>query len=319
MNKRISVAQIIPADLDQLRLDQALAALCPEYSRSQLQNWIRGGCVQVDRRIESKPRTAVRTGQQIVIETELALQESWRAQDIPLNIVFQDEDLIIIDKPAGLVVHPGAGNPEHTLVNALLHYDPELATVPRAGLVHRLDKATSGLLVIARNLTAHHHLVKILQLREMKREYVAIVHGIIAAGGVIKTMIGRHPTQRTKMSVVVNTGKPAVTHYRVLQTFRAHSVVRVQLETGRTHQIRVHFAHIHHPLVGDPEYGRKTFAGEKFSADLLACLQAFPRQALHAIQLTLTHPRTGAILSWSSPLPADMQQLLQQLKEDSNP
>lgn len=317
MNQQVYIEQTVPVELNQHRLDQALAALCPEYSRSQIQNWIRSGFVQVNGRVETKPRSGVQQGQHVVIAAELARQESWRAQEIPLNIVFQDTDLIVIDKPAGLVVHPGAGNPEHTLVNALLHYDPALGAVPRAGLVHRLDKETSGLLVVARNLSAHHHLVKILQLREMKREYVAVVQGIIASGGVIKTMIGRHATQRTKMSVV-KTGKPAITHYRVLQTFRAHTAVRVQLETGRTHQIRVHFAHIRHPLVGDPVYGSKTLLGGAFIVGLRNCLQSFPRQALHAAQLTLTHPRTGEILSWVSPLPNDMQQLLQLLQEDFN-
>ncbi len=307
MNKRIHVEQIVPVELDRKRLDQALAVLCPEYSRSQIQHWIRESFVQVDQRVTPKPRTAVSVGQQIVVEAEITMQESWQAQEIPLKIIFQDADLIVIDKPAGLVVHPGAGNPASTLVNALLHYDPELAAVPRAGIIHRLDKETSGLLVIARNLPTHNYLVKILQAREIKREYIAVVHGKVISGGTIKTLIGRHPTQRTKMSVG-KTGKPAVTHYRVLQQYRAHTAVRVQLETGRTHQIRVHFAHIHHPLVGDPTYGKKNA--------LTLGLQWFHRQALHATQLTLAHPRTGEIMSWTSPLPADMQQLMQQLQED---
>lgn len=308
----------VPQELDQQRLDQALALLSPTYSRSQIQNWIRRGFVQVNQHTESKPRATVYCGQQIVIAAEWVEQtQAWQAENIPLNIIYQDADLLVIDKPAGLVVHPGTGNPTHTLVNALLHYDPQLAAVPRAGLVHRLDKETSGLLVVARNLAAHNHLVKILQLREMKREYEAIAHGVITSGGRIDAPIGRHPTQRTKMSVV-KTGKPAVTHYRVIQAFRAHTHVRVQLETGRTHQIRVHFAHIRHPLVGDPEYGRKTLAHEKLSPHLLSYLQAFPRQALHAVQLTLTHPRSGETLSWCSALPTDMQQLLHYLTEDFN-
>lgn len=317
MNSRFYSEYTVPQELDLQRLDQVLAVLASAYSRSQIQNWIRQGFVQVNQRVELKPRITVHCGQQIVIAAELLDQpQSWQAENIPLNIVYQDDDLLVIDKPAGLVVHPGAGNPQHTLVNALLHYDPQLATVPRAGLVHRLDKETSGLLVVARNLPAHNHLVKILQLREMKREYEAVVHGVLISGGRIDTLMGRHPTQRTKMSVV-KMGKPAVTHYRIIHTFRAHTHVRVQLETGRTHQIRVHFAHIRHPLVGDPDYGRKTLASEKLSADLLKYLQGFPRQALHAVQLTLTHPRSGETLSWQSPLPADMQQLLQHLEEDS--
>ena len=304
MNDRIYLDQIVPAELDRRRLDQVLAALCPAYSRSQIQHWIRDGFVQVNDRVESKPRAAVYFGQQIHVAAELPQPASWRGEEIPLNRVYQDDDILVIDKPAGLVVHPGAGNPTHTLVNALLHYDPKLALLPRGGLVHRLDKETSGLLVVARNLTAHHHLIRLLQLRTMKREYEAIVQGVIAQNGMINTRIGRHPIQRTKMSVVDN-GKPAVTHYSVLQRFRAHTHVRVQLETGRTHQIRVHFAHIKFPLIGDPEYGRKQSANEKFS---------FPRQALHAVQLSLSHPRTGETCSWTSPLPADMQELLQQLR-----
>lgn len=305
MVNQILIDKIIPADLAGKRLDQALALLCPEYSRSQIQHWIKAGFVQMNGCVETKPKAVVSANQAIRITAELTAQEVWGAQDIPLQIVFADPDLIVIDKPAGLVVHPGAGNPAHTLVNALLHYDPQLATLPRAGLVHRLDKETSGLLVVARNLPAHHHLVKILQLREMKREYIAVVHGVLTTGGTISTLIGRHPTQRTKMSVV-KTGKPAVTHYRIIKTFPAHTLVRVQLETGRTHQIRVHFAHIQHPLLGDPEYGRKPQPRETIH---------FHRQALHAIQLTLTHPRTGETLSWSSPAPADMQDLLQQLEK----
>jgi 23S rRNA pseudouridine1911/1915/1917 synthase len=305
LGNRILIDKIIPADLAGKRLDQALAALCPNYSRSQIQQWIRAGFVNVNGCVETKPRALVSAHQPVVITAELTAQAAWEAQDIPLQIVFADQDLIVIDKPAGLVVHPGAGNPEYTLVNALLHYDPQLATLPRAGLVHRLDKETSGLLVVARNLPAHHHLVNILQLREMKREYLAIVQGTLTTGGVIRTLIGRHPTQRTKMGVV-KTGKPAVTHYQILKTFPAHTLVHVQLETGRTHQIRVHFAHIHHPLVGDPEYGRKSQPHDTIR---------FHRQALHATKLTLTHPRTGETLSWSSPLPTDMQGLLEQLEK----
>jgi 23S rRNA pseudouridine1911/1915/1917 synthase len=305
MNNRIYLEQTVPAEWDRRRLDQVLAALCPQYSRSQIQHWIRGGFVQVDHQIESKPRASVCLGQEIIIATELAPKESWGAQEIPLQIIYEDEDILVIDKPAGLVVHPGAGNPEHTLVNALLHYDPRLATVPRAGLVHRLDKQTSGLLVVARNLSAHHHLVDSLQRREIKREYAAVVQGVVSGSGSIKTMMGRHPTQRTKMSVL-KTGKLAITHYRVLKSFRAHTYVRVQLETGRTHQIRVHFAHIQHPLTGDAVYGRKC-AGDHLQ---------FHRQALHAVQLTLAHPRSGEILSWTSPIPEDIQQLLQQLQKE---
>jgi 23S rRNA pseudouridine1911/1915/1917 synthase len=307
MNQRIEIEQIAPAELDQYRLDQALAILCPEYSRGQIQQWIRAGCVQINDQVALKPRAKVQTGQRIVISTALALPEIWQPQDMPLKIIYEDADLIVIDKPAGLIVHPGAGNSQHTLVNALLHYDPQLAAVPRAGLVHRLDKDTSGLLVVARNLVAHHYLVKNLQLRKIQREYAAVAHGVIRGGGVIRTMIGRHPTQRTKMSVV-NNGKLAVTHYRVLHNFPAHTYLHIQLETGRTHQIRVHFAHIQHPLVGDQVYGGKKFSGQN----------TFPRQALHAVRLALAHPKTGEMMSWNSDLPEDIKQLLQQLQGNAD-
>ena len=304
MNNQICLELLITPEFDQQRLDQALATLCGQYSRSLIQSWIKQGYVSVNGKIELKPKAKVSNGQAIFIQAHLASNETLIEEDIPLNIIYEDDDLIVINKPPGLVVHPGAGNLQHTLVNALLHHDPNLRSLPRAGLVHRLDKQTSGLLVIARHLAAHHFLVKNMQQRHIKREYVAIVDGRVACGGVIKTLIGRHPTHRTKMSVVTK-GKPAVTHYRVIQTFRAHSYLHIQLETGRTHQIRVHMAHIHHPIVGDPEYGAKR-------------PQSFHRQALHAIQLTLEHPRSGQTLSWQSPLPEDIQQLLLQLQEESN-
>ncbi len=306
----------VPEKLVKRRLDQALAELCPKFSRSQIQHWIRQGFVKTNEKVTTKPKMEVHLGERIIISAPLTPHETWQAQEIPLKVVYQDSDLLIIDKPAGLVVHPGAGNPENTLVNALLHFDPSLANVPRAGLVHRLDKQTSGLLVVAKNLAAHNYLVKILQLREIKREYLAIVQGLVRSSGEIKTMIGRHPIHRTKMSVVTR-GKSAITHYQVLKTFRAHSLVKVNLETGRTHQIRVHLAHINHPLVGDPEYGRRQ-ATHLLIPSLRDFLVKFQRQALHAVQLTLTHPTTGEVLSWVSPIPDDMQQLLNLLEEDKN-
>ncbi len=290
----------VPQEWDRRRLDQALAGLCPQYSRSQIKNWILAGAVKVDGVCELKPNTRVLSGQRIEVQIKLPQQASWQAQDLPLPIIYEDEDILIINKPAGLVVHPGAGNHENTLINGLLHYDPDLAKIPRAGLVHRLDKETSGLLVVARNLSAHHMLVKSLQQREIKREYIAIVHGVLRGGGIINAPIARHPHLRTKMAVVA-TGKPAVTHYRILQRFAAHTYVHVELETGRTHQIRVHFAHLGHPLLGDSQYAGKRYA---------AMPPVFNRQALHAIRLTLSHPRTGERLSWESPLPADLQRLL---------
>ncbi len=297
----------VPPEWDRRRLDQALAGLCPQYSRSQIKNWIMSGAVTVDGNRDFKPKTLVFSGQHIQLQIELVSQASWEAQNLPLRIIYQDEDILIIDKPAGLVVHPGAGNYQNTLINGLLHYDSELDKVPRAGLVHRLDKDTTGLLVVARNISAHHFLVKQLQERKIKREYIAIVHGVLRSRGVINAPISRHPQLRTKMAVVP-TGKPAVTHYQILQKFAAHTYVHVELETGRTHQIRVHFAHLGFPLLGDPLYASKCYA---------RLLPVFNRQALHAIRLTLTHPRTAERLSWESPLPEDLSLLLLQLQEES--
>ncbi len=315
MNTIIQINQVIPAELDLQRLDQVLTTLCEHYSRSQIQQWIRSGWVCINGTIEQKPSIKVKVGQKIIIQAKCVPKEFWIPQPLPLNIVYEDEDLIIINKPPGLVVHPGAGNPESTLVNALLHYDPKLAMVPRAGLVHRLDKQTSGLLVVARNLSAHLHLVKNLQERQITREYEAIVQNIMISGGTIETLIGRHPHQRTKMCVL-KVGKLAITHYRLIQRYRAHTHIRLRLETGRTHQIRVHLSHIHHPIVGDPEYGKPWTMKSGLSASLHQVLQNFQRQALHAIKLTLTHPRTQEMLSWEIPLPQDMQQLINELQTD---
>ena len=235
---------------------------------------------------------------------------------MPLEILYEDSALIVLNKPPGLVVHPGAGNREGTLVNALLHHAPELANVPRAGVVHRLDKDTSGLLVVARTLAAHTHLVAQLQARTVKREYFAIVAGVMTAGGTIEAPVGRHPSERTRMAVVVG-GREAVTHYRVLERFRGHTYVRVNLETGRTHQIRVHMAHLHYPLVGDPTYGGRLRLPADSSSTLREALRHFKRQALHAGVLGLIHPESGAALQWDAPLPADMQQLLEALRSDA--
>jgi 23S rRNA pseudouridine1911/1915/1917 synthase len=317
MNEDLTIQLTVTAELNQKRLDQVLAVLCSQYSRSRIQQWIREGFVQVDGKIETRPRTIVSNGQKLLINAKITPVDDWRPQALPLKIVYQDEDLIVIDKPAGLVVHPGAGAHENTLVNALLHFDSSLAAIPRAGLVHRLDKETSGLLVVARNLSTHHYLVKCLQQRQIKREYFAIVHGHLVSGGSIDAAIGRHRSQRTKMAVVAS-GKPAVTHYRILEKFRKYTAVQIQLETGRTHQIRVHFTHIRHPLVGDPVYGKHFVAGSDMIPSLRDFLNQFHRQALHAVQLTLLHPRTQQTISWISPLPDDLQQLLQLLHEDGH-
>lgn len=302
----ISLEKQVPQEWDRRRLDQTLAGLCPQYSRSQIKNWIMAGAVKVQGRYELKPNTRVYRGQQIEVQTELPPQASWEAQELPLPIVYEDDDILIIDKPAGLVVHPGAGNYENTLINGLLHHDPNLSKVPRAGLVHRLDKETTGLLVVARHISAHHLLVKSLQERKIKREYIAIVHGVLRCAGVINAPIARHPRLRTKMAVVA-AGKPALTRYQILQRFAAHTYVHIELETGRTHQIRVHFAHLGYPLVGDSQYAGKRYA---------AAPPVFHRQALHAIRLSLTHPRTGERLSWESPLPEDLRLLLLKLREE---
>lgn len=314
--KTIHLQQPLPPDLSALRLDQALSKLFPTYSRGQHQIWIHQSNVQIDGKVCTKPRTKVFAGQIIVINASLAESERWVAQDIPLEIIYEDDSLLVINKPVGLVVHPGAGKPDQTLVNALLHYAPELKTIPRAGIIHRLDRDTSGLLVIARTLEAHHALVKAMQERKIKREYEAIAQGVITAGGTITTQMGRHPIHRTRMAVVQQ-GRIAITHYRVIQRFRAHTYVRVNLETGRTHQIRVHFEHIHHPLVGDTVYGRQRVIPTFLSEPLKQMLGEFKRQALHAARLELIHPQTGQLCQWAAPLPQDMVELLQQLKEDA--
>ena len=269
----------------------------------------------MDGKICTTPREKVRGGESIEIDAIIEVKENWSAQPIQLDIVCEDNDLIIVNKPAGLVTHPGAGNHDNTLVNALLHYDPQLNTIPRAGLIHRLDKDTSGLLVIAKNLETHHALVQAMQQRDIKREYSAIVTGVMISGATIEAPIGRHPTHRTKMSVIPS-GKPAITHYRIIKKYRAHTHLRVILETGRTHQIRVHLAHVNYPIVGDPTYGNKRALPGKISEHLRTTLRQFKRQALHAQKLELIHPKTQTTLQWEVPPPADMQNLLLALAED---
>lgn len=307
---------MIPKNLSGLRLDRALAQLFPQYSRSQFQTWIRAGNATVDGNVQNKIREIVKENQIIDITAPIVPDERWLPQEIPLDIIYEDNAIIVINKPAGLVVHPGAGTPDHTLVNALLYHDPQLASVPRAGVIHRLDKNTTGLMVIARTLEVHHFLVKQMKLRHIQREYEAVVNGVMIAGGTVNEKIGRHPTQRIKMAVV-DSGREAVTHYRVLERYRAHTYIHVQLETGRTHQIRVHLTHIHYPIVGDTTYGRHTAPPAKASHELKATLQAFHRQALHACRLALLHPKTHERMEWSAPLPSDMAHLLEVLREDA--
>lgn len=310
----VNLEAIVPLALAGKRLDQVLAALFPEHSRARLQDWIKQSLVTVDGQ-PKKPRDKMFGGETIKIHAELPTQEQWQPQALPLNIVYEDEALLIINKPIGLVVHPAVGNPDNTLVNALLHHAPVLAQTPRAGIVHRLDKDTSGLLVVAKTLEAHTHLVKQLQARTVKREYQAIVTGTLIAGGTINVSIGRHPIQRQKMAAL-DFGKPAITHYRIAERFPAHTRLKVQLETGRTHQIRVHMAHIHHPIVGDLTYGGRLQMPKHASTNLQLALREFKHQALHAQRLGLIHPVSNEYREWHAPLPTDMQHLLEVLRED---
>jgi 23S rRNA pseudouridine1911/1915/1917 synthase len=310
-------ALTLPAAAAGQRFDVALARALPQYSRARLQDWIACGAVQVDGR-PLRARDRVLGGEQVRIEARLRLATAAAAEPIPLAVVYRDRQLLVIDKPAGLVVHPGAGNARHTLQNALLALDPQLALLPRAGLVHRLDKDTSGLLVVARTPEAHAGLVAALAARTIGREYLAVCTGVMTAGGTVSEPIGRHRTQRTRMTVRAD-GREALTHYRVVERFRAHTLVRVRLETGRTHQIRVHLAHIGFPVVGDPVYGGRRRIPAGCTPALAAALGACARQALHAARLTLTHPGSARELSWEAPLPQDMQQLLQGLERDRAP
>jgi 23S rRNA pseudouridine1911/1915/1917 synthase len=307
-------ALTLPPEAAGLRFDQALAQALPQYSRARLKTWIESGVVQVDGRpLRGKDR--VLGGEQVRIRAELPVQDRVQAEAMPLTVVFRDRALLVIDKPAGLVVHPGAGNARHTLQNALLALDPKLALVPRAGLVHRLDKDTSGLLLVARTPEVHTALTAAMAARQITREYLAVCTGAMTAGGTIDEPIGRHRTQRTRMAVRSD-GRPAVTHYRIDSRFRSHTLVRVTLETGRTHQIRVHLAHIGFPVVGDPVYGGRRRIPKGGSPALAAELQAFPRQALHAARLSLAHPLTHREHEWRSPLPEDMRRLLAALEAD---
>jgi len=305
----------IPMELQGKRLDQAVARLCPQHSRARIQSWIRAGCVTVDGR-RMRQRERLHGGEVIRINAEYEdTQEAHGRENLPLDVVHADAAVIVLNKPAGLVVHPGAGNRSHTLLNALLHHYPELEIVPRAGIVQRLDKLTSGLMVIARTPAAHTFLVEQMQRRAITREYQALVAGVLTAGGSVEAPLGRHPAQRTRMAVREG-GRAAVTHYRVLHRYRAHTHLLCRLETGRTHQIRVHMAHLRHPLVGDPVYGGRPRFPPGVTAELREMLESFPRQALHATRLALTHPESGQHLSWESPLPEDMQGLLAALAAD---
>ncbi len=306
----------VPEELAGKRLDAVCAQLFDAYSRSRLQTWIEGGRLRLDGEVITRTRHPVEAGAWIELDAEPEVETGVDAQDLPLNVVYSDRDIAIIDKPAGLTVHPGAGQRAGTLQNALLHHFPQTATVPRAGIVHRLDKDTSGLLVVALSLTAHTQLVNELQAREFGRQYDALVQGELIAGGTVDAPIGRHPRDRLRMAVVDHGGRDAVTHYRIGERFSQFTRLRVQLETGRTHQIRVHMAHIRHPIVGDQAYGG-SLRGSGLDPVLREALRSFPRQALHARELALTHPRSGKRLQWTSEPPEDMQTLYALLRQYS--
>lgn len=305
---------VVPEALSGNRLDQVAATVFPDYSRGRLQTWIKDGVLQVnDAPWRSKDK--VHEGDRLSLETELVAEETHEAEPGELDIVYEDEDVIVLNKATNTVVHPAVGNRTGTLLNALLHHCPELKEIPRAGIVHRLDKDTTGLMVVAKNLLSHRILVKQLQKRDVEREYEAIVIGVMTAGGVVDLPLGRHPVQRQKRAVIAG-GKESVTHYRVLTRFRAHTHIRVKLETGRTHQIRVHMSHIRYPLVGDPTYGGRLQIPKACSGELAKELKVFKRQALHARRLGFAHPRTGELCSWEAPLPEDMTHLLAVLQDD---
>lgn len=314
MSEQIHLTGQIPETLAGRRLDQVLAELFPGYSRSRLQQWIKAGKVLLNQQ-PVIARYRVAGGEQVEIRAQLQRQTEVLPQAIPLDIRFQDQHLLVLNKPAGLVVHPAAGNPDGTLQNALLYYDPELASLPRAGIVHRLDKDTSGLMVVARSLSAHKSLVEQLQTRSVHREYLALVQSVLAAGGTVDAPIGRHPRDRLRMAVV-ESGKPAITHYRVLERFSAHTLVQARLETGRTHQIRVHMAHIRSPLLGDPLYGGRPRLPRGVSPLLRETIRAFHRQALHAVRLQLIHPASGEAVGWESEIPRDYKHLLDMLRSE---
>ena len=309
MAETIQLQATVPEQLSGYRLDQAAAELFDDYSRARLQQWIKSGELTVDGATR-KPRDKLLSGEQLTLQAEVEDEQRWQAEDIALDVVYEDEALLVLNKPAGLVVHPAAGHASGTLLNALLAHAPDLASVPRAGIVHRLDKDTSGLMVVAKTLLAQNHLVEQLQARSVSREYEAVVIGTVTGGGRVEADIGRHPRQRKKMAVVTLGGKEAITHYRLVKRFANHCHLLCKLETGRTHQIRVHMAHIKHPLIGDPLYAGRPRIPKGASEELINGLRGFERQALHARRLSLIHPLSDEEHSWEVALPEDMQNLL---------
>ena len=305
----------VPDEAAGRRFDAVLADLFPDYSRSKLSAWIKSGDARLDGQT-ARPRDPVRGGETVTVTAVLEVQTHSEPEDIALDVLYEDEHVIVINKPAGLVVHPGAGNPAGTLVNALLHRDPSLATLPRAGIVHRLDKDTSGVMVVARTLPAHTALIEQLSGRQVHRQYLAVVVGALVSGGTVNAPIDRHPRDRIRMAVRED-GKDAVTHFRLRERFRAHTLLECRLETGRTHQIRVHMAHLKHPIVGDPLYGGSLKLPKGASPELVEALRGFRRQALHAETLEFAHPMTGEPIRCSAPMPADMQALVKVLHDDA--
>ncbi|TCP95222.1 ribosomal large subunit pseudouridine synthase D [Cricetibacter osteomyelitidis] len=307
-------AEVQPQQMGQ-RLDQTLAELFPDYSRSRIKTWIEADLVQINGKIANVPREKIYGGEQVEIMVEVEDDTHFEPENLPLNIIYEDDDILVINKPKDFVVHPGAGNRNGTVLNALLYHYPQIAEVPRAGIVHRLDKDTTGLMVVAKTIPAQTKLVRDLQKRKITREYEAIAGGIMTKGGKVDQPMARHPTKRTHMAVHPM-GKPAVTHYRIMERFRDYTRLRLRLETGRTHQIRVHMAHIAHPLLGDQIYGGRPRPPKNASEHFAEVLRNFQRQALHAVMLRLEHPITGEPMEWHAPLPDDFVELVNALKED---
>jgi len=310
--RKIQLEIVIPEKFKGKRLDLALSKLFPEHSRSRIQSWIKAGEVEVNNS-KYKQRNVVNSGDIIKINTTLKSIDKHQAEHIDLDVIHEDKAIIILNKPAGLVVHPGAGNQKHTLVNALLHFDEKLDVLPRAGIIHRLDKDTTGIMIIARTIESYTYLVNELQKRKIKRNYKAIICGQLVAGGVIENKIGRHPVHRTKMAVT-DKGKLATTHYRIIKKFQHYTYLDIQLGTGRTHQIRVHMNNEKHPIIGDPLYGKNTFIKKGIDASLREFIKNFKRQALHAYNLEFTHPISKKIISLKAELPDDMNNLIKILE-----
>ena len=305
----------VPLDLEGERLDVVAATLFPEFSRNRLQYWIKQGALRFEGEV-MRSRDKVCSGGLIVLEEQLDEKIDWIAQEIDIDIIMEDDSIIVVNKPAGMVVHPAAGHKDGTLVNALLNHFPKLSKIPRAGIVHRLDQDTTGLLVVAKTLVAHNSLVSQIQERAMERKYCAVCVGVMTGGGTVNQPIGRHPRYRKKMAVAPERGKTAITHYRIARRFKHFSQINVQLETGRTHQIRVHMDHIRHPLVGDVMYGGKNKFIAGTSKKLIKEVNLFNRQALHAQTLSFRHPDTAQIVSFEAPIPSDLSNLLALLGEE---